>query len=723
MQDFIKKSWAKIAPFWPLKNLIAVNPLQGFEDLSIEEALIQAAVYFEQDCLPDEIYDINRETIKWLQLFFDEGQATIYMPMRDAGLYHAFKVVAQFDKNLHKNSIEKKLFIKQLPMSSPDAISSILFYLNIPNQDYEIFLTLMLTTLPGWASHVKYRTEWSDCNTHMSNPVTQEDYLAIRLIITYLLWPQAVQLVEWYKNVRAAAHDKKNLITKIQEFEDEYQNVLITKIIQQSFKFDHKPLAQFVFCIDVRSEPLRRALQTINNYETFGFAGFFGIPIIIKDDITGEEYSSCPVLLTPKHKVVKTDCFATNKEYKKDINGYIYLKSIQDIYWSLKNNFITSFALVEALGLYAGIWTALKTFFPFFAHNIKLYVISSMRPLHNASPIYVVSDISFSEKCKYAQSVLAAIGLTDNFTQFVVLCAHSSSSENNAYATLLDCGACGGRPGGPHAAILASILNDAQVRKYLADNNIIIPISTQFIAAEHNTTTDEVILYGSEKIELLDQIKADLEKAKEINSAWRCKKMGIDAKQQSSKHTLLRSLDWAQVRPEWGLARNASCIVAPSYLTKNIDLDGRAFLHSYDYKKDFDGKILSSILTAPMVVAQWINMQYLFSTLNNVAYGAGSKITKNIVGKFGVMQGNASDLMTGLPLQSVYATDTQPYHKPQRLITLIYAPRYLIDKVILEEKVLMKLFGNGWVRVVCIEPETEQVFRLERDLTWQIVKN
>jgi uncharacterized protein YbcC (UPF0753/DUF2309 family) len=196
--------------------------------------------------------------------------------------------------------------------------------------------------------------------------------------------------------------------------------------------------------------------------------------------------------------------------------------------------------------------------------------------------------------------------------------------------------------------------------------------------------------------------------------------MGLDADESSSaKYTKLRSIDWAQVRPEWGLARNASFIVAPREISKKIDLDGRAFLHSYDYRQDPEGAILTVILTAPMVVAQWINSQYLFSTLDNVTYGAGSKVTKNITGKIGVMQGNASDLMTGLPLQSVNKTDKEAYHEPVRLMTIVYAPSAVINQIIEKQTVLQKLFSNGWVRLICIDPEhPNHHYFLDRDLTW-----
>ena len=149
-----------------------------------------------------------------------------------------------------------------------------------------------------------------------------------------------------------------------------------------------------------------------------------------------------------------------------------------------------------------------------------------------------------------------------------------------------------------------------------------------------------------------------------------------------------------------------------------MNLEARSFLHSYDWKQDPDGSSLTTILTAPMVVAQWINSQYLFSTLDNVAFGGGSKITKNITGKIGIMQGNASDLMHGLPLQSVFKSDDKAYHEPMRLMSLVCAPRNMIEKIIKQQTVLQKLFGNGWVSLVCLDPELNERFILQRDLSW-----
>ncbi|OYV54027.1 MAG: hypothetical protein B7X00_01760, partial [Legionella sp. 21-45-4] len=148
---------------------------------------------------------------------------------------------------------------------------------------------------------------------------------------------------------------------------------------------------------------------------------------------------------------------------------------------------------------------------------------------------------------------------------------------------------------------------------------------------------------------------------------------------------------------------------------------GRCFLHSYSWEQDTDGDLLETILTAPMVVAEWINMQYLFSTVDNVSFGSGSKITHNIVGKLGVMQGNASDLMHGLPLQSVKSSDGVDFHQPQRLLTVIYAPKKRVEGIIQKQDILQRLFYNGWVNLVVIDPTQNKAYQLGRTRGWHVI--
>jgi len=722
----ISQSWRAIAPFWPLKSLIACNPLQGFEDLSFSEAVTNGTAYFAQKNIPKNMENINRETIKWCQTFFDNKQATINMPYRKLGLYKSWRKLVCFDSRLNATNSEINSWLIALPESAEETIDYCLSELGIFDKNSVLFLTLLLTTLPGWASYIKYH-----------NSITQTDYLAMRIVITFLLWKNANNLLAWH-----AKSDKTAAIAQIKTIinaEQKYRAPLLKKLSEQIIKInepiDKSGIAQLVFCIDVRSEPFRRALESQGNYQTYGFAGFFGVPVEILNKQSGTSHSSCPVLLTAKH-TVKEMLVCSDDILQKINQRKKQATSLNLIYQSLKYTFTTPFALVEMLGVWSGLLMLLKTIAPNKFKWLKQKMEKFFQSDLVTQPLINDDDnnfgIIFEDQCAYAESALRMINLTENFSKLVVFCGHGSETENNAYATAFDCGACGGHRGGINAKILAAILNDANVRNYLYQKNINIPEQTIFIAAEHNTTTDEVVLFtdliSEDKIKdqnlifNLNRLKNDLNSARQSNNQWRCKQMnyiGSDInKNKFTEQIKKRSSNWAENRPEWGLARNASFIVAPRNLTRDIDLEGRAFLHSYNWEKDQDGSLLTTILTAPMVVAQWINSQYLFSTLDNVAYGSGSKITQNITGKVGIMQGNGSDFMHGLSMQSVFCSDKKAYHQPLRLMTVVYAPRKLISNIISQQKVLQKLFGNEWVTLACIEPESSDVYYLTRDFVW-----
>ena len=716
IKELSKAAWQKIAPFWPLENLIACNPLQGFENLPFNDALKKAETFFEQENMPKEIEEINRQTIKWCQAFFDQGQATIKMPNRHLGFYQSWLNLIKFDDQLHQHDTDNIKQINLLPQSSLKAIEYCLNKLNLEKNQQEKFLTLMLTTLSGWASYVKYLGEWKCDDAKSAN--YQTDYLAVRLVTTLLVYQneksEAKNLLSWHKQIEVKT---KPEILEIEKNEKIYQRDLIQKLSKSKEQESHKTAdAQFVFCIDVRSEPMCRAIESKGNYQTFGFAGFFGVPVKIENEITEESYASCPVLLQPKHKITKKSS-CSNQHLQKQIQGFKRFGLIKKMYQSLKYGFTTPFVLAEAIGILSGSWMLFHSVTPKTANKMKQKINHKIRP--TSSTIPSLEELSFEDQLGYAKGALTTMGVTSSFAKIVVLCGHGSTTENNAYATALDCGACGGRHGGGNAKVLAAILNDEKVRRGLANQSIEIPQTTKFIAAQHNTTTDDIELYSQEDLDL-EKLKFDLKSAQKLNSKWRAEKMGYNfSEKKSARHTKKRSVNWAETRPEWGLARNASFIVGKRDLTKNIDLDGRAFLHSYDYKQDQDGSALNLILTAPMVVAQWINSQYLFSTINNVAYGSGSKITQNVVGKIGVMQGNGSDLMHGLPLQSVFSKDSQPYHQPLRLTTFVHAPKDLIDQAIAKNEILQKLFGNGWVYIFCLDPKENKIYFLQKNLAWK----
>jgi len=712
LDTVLEKAWTLIAPYWPLKNFISVNPGLGFENENFDQALETMASYFQKPDIPVPLYDINRISMKWLSHFFDEGQSSVEMPLKNHGFLKILLQLILFDRQIKNHN--KETFINELPENSKTIIESCLDFLEITKNDRQLFINLALTTLPGWAGYVQYYTSW---NGNAVNTITKEDYLAFRLILICLMWPKAKDLLEWHRNSKKET-DNKDFLKEIEKNETAYLNKLIKNLGSQNFKKEkEKVKAQFVFCIDVRSEPIRRAIERQGDYKTYGFAGFFGVPVSIENHITGEEYNSCPVLLLPAHKVVEYP-HITNKTI---VRKYYFAKRLKKLYQSTKYNFATPFALAETVGIVTGFLMFINSVFPTLGHLIRSKFKGVLQPIYDVYPS--IKNIPVKTQIKYAENALNTMGMVKNFPPLVFLCAHGSTTTNNAFATSLDCGACGGNEGSANAKILAMILNNSQVRAALKTKGITIPKETCFVAAKHNTTTDEITLYNQDVCSSVsNQIKAvkkDLETARAENSLWRCHKMNVtESLETSAHHTSLRSLDWAQVRAEWGLSNNAAFIIAPRFLTKNIDLDGRCFLHSYEHDQDKDGTVLEAILTAPMVVAYWINSQYLFSTLDNTAYGAGSKITKNIVGKMGVVQGNASDLMTGLPFQSVYLSDDKRYHEPMRLTTLVYGDKDKISQIIKKHKLLMNLFKNNWVNLVCMDPKSGLFYKLKDTLDW-----
>jgi uncharacterized protein YbcC (UPF0753/DUF2309 family) len=605
--------------------------------------------------------------------------------------------------------------------------------LGVSLENQEDFIKESLSYLPGWAGYVKWRTVWRNPASSVdTTPVTLVDFVAVRLIITTLLWPEAT-----LKKDNCIASTVQNpLIKNMEVLEKKYSQSLLQKILSHHGKEQDgpktRPDAQLVFCIDVRSEPFRHCLEKTGHYETFGFAGFFGLPVRIHNYNTGESSDSCPVLLKPRYDIHEIPTLQSLPCVKRNRYGQEKINRIKHAYQDLKYNFSTPFSLVETLGAWCGITMLARTLAPVYSAKFTSWLGKKIMPTVDTQPIVTLnkgdslSGVAPAEQVLYAEAVLRIMGLTDNFAKIVLFCGHGSTTQNNPYASGLDCGACGGNHGGSNAKVLAAILNRQFVRASLYDRGIIIPADTQFIAAEHNTTTDAVVIYPRDNenevhADLIKNIQVNLLAAQTMNSNNRCKTFGESHHKNPIHATQKRSHDWSEVRPEWGLARNAAFIIGPRRLTKSIDLQGRCFLHSYEWDQDENGTSLETIMTAPMVVAEWINTQYLFSTLDNVAYGSGSKITHNVTAKIGVMQGNGSDLMHGLPLQSVMMTDEESYHEPQRLLTVIYAPRTKINPIIERQEILKTLFFNGWVKLIAIEPEQNQAYELDRQGQWHLI--
>lgn len=560
----------------------------------------------------------------------------------------------------------------------------------------------------------------------------------------------AGMLLQWLDRFPADQHGR----VWIEAYEDSFGSGLLKKIAGHHGAvppLETRPRAQLVFCIDVRSESFRRHLEAQGPYETFGFAGFFGIPINHQPFDNEQCASLCPVLLTPGHVVreiprpeegVALEDYSTRTRWSQ-LGGHLF--------HDLKHHPVGSMMVIDALGVFFSLGlvgkTLLQKTFRAVSSSIQNRLTSAVSTqIAIASPsdpqnpgVQQVSaegvpdglapGFSLVERATFIENGLRAMGLTQNFGRLVCLCGHGSETDNNPYYGALDCGACGGKPGDANARVFARMANEPEVRRILREKGLAIPEDTWFLPGKHNTTTDRVDFYDLEELpeshkEDLQALNRDLEKAGTNQALERCRRIPSAptaiSPEEAFAHVDERSCDWANTRPEWGLAGNAAFLVGRRTLTRGLDLGGRVFLHSYDPVADPQGAILEKIMTAPLIVGEWINMGYYFSAADPWKFGSGSKVLHNVVGGVGMMLGRESDLQMGFPLQTVNNGDIH-YHEPMRLLAIIEHTPDVISSIIQKHAILQQLFHNQWLKLVSLNPESSEFRRYNPNATWEAV--
>jgi uncharacterized protein YbcC (UPF0753/DUF2309 family) len=321
------------------------------------------------------------------------------------------------------------------------------------------------------------------------------------------------------------------------------------------------------------------------------------------------------------------------------------------------------------------------------------------------------------ERLELARGVLRGMQLTRGFARVVALVGHGSRTVNNPHAAGLDCGACCGQTGEVNARAAAALLNDPEVRAGLADVGLTIPETTWFLAAVHETTTDEVVLFECDDAPPTHRadvgaVAAAFRAAGARTRAERAGALGLDSADPAAlaRAVEARTRDWAQVRPEWGLVNNAAFVMAPRAHVRHIDFGGRAFLHDYTWADDAGFGVLELLLTAPMVVAHWINFQYYASTVDHGRWGSGDKVLHNVVGGgLGVFEGNGGDLRIGLPMQSLH-DGQRLMHTPLRLCVVVEAPRDAIDAILGKHETVRQLVENGWLHLHQLDADERRVY-------------
>lgn len=763
---------ARIAPAWPLDQMIAVNPLWQWREQPFRDVAASLSALGNMHCL----MSVDHYRPLWgkaitaqhleqacneLSIPFDPD--TLLADQDDSTLPHWYNIsdlidadeqvqrkhgssISWHDEIIHQLSQFCGDLLQTVDPSSLDAHTFYSHWLDTVRADRGLAILMDTPTLPrafaalpdtlddlysfafdilgtnddaigdygvallldihGWASALSWQ-RWQ-AQLRNADHSALEGLLAARLAWELVLWQIhegntspwfARWQNQWQQVPRLMARHRQaqqNVLAWQRACELAFQSQLVSQLQQPVPSAENAvPLLQAAFCIDVRSEVMRRALEAQHpRIQTLGFAGFFGLPIAWQPGHANYLRPQLPGLLAPALTAVPTD------------NSV----SIPGTRWAhFTGQAPATFSAVESGGLFYLFKLLKQSLFPATAEP----GVASPAPRTRFQLLRGQQALSVDERAQLASGILAAMGLGDALAPRVLLVGHGSSTCNNPQAAGLDCGACCGQTGEINVRVLAQLLNDHDVRSALAQKGLDIPDSTRFVAALHDTTTDEIHCFDTDSNDVDATLAQWLDDAGKQARRERAARLGTDEK-YVDKVVRQRSRDWSEVRPEWGLAGNACFIVAPRTRTRHLDFSGRSFLHDYRWQQDNDFSLLELIMTAPMVVTHWINMQYNLSVTDNVRFGSGNKTLHNVVGgHLGVFEGNGGDLRIGLALQSVH-DGRQWMHEPLRLSVFIAAPSDAIDAVLAKHDTVRQLVEGEWLFLYRLGETPEDITRWQR---------
>ncbi len=718
--------------------------------------------------------------IRYAAAYLDEGVADWEMPHRARGLFHAWRSLALAPYAPEPPWLEG-LGEFLSARETPEAVMlDVLSELGVERRVWERFLTHVALELPGWAGMIHRLERRPGDRRPDAPPASLRDFLAMRLVYDLFAWRDVARrrllytgpLAELASHASAlplAAHhesgshdapwrlfqiaqvtgltagdvvamtpmQRANVLSRAdaftglmrrrvwhEAFERRYRQRVLRGIADNLARPERErsvddPTLQFILCFDDREEAFRRHLEaTEPTAETYGNAGFFGVPMDYRGLDDRDEAPLCPVIVTPVNRVeehaIEADRAAAESRRARRKRLSAFLHRFDESSRSLVRG-----ALVTPLfGLITAIPWALKTFAPRLEARLRERSAQLALPAPRTAQTALRPDgpapegakpmgFTVAEAALRVGNSLENIGLTKRFARLVFVLGHGGTSVNNPHRSAYDCGACGGRHGGPNARLIARLANDASVRAALKARGIDVPDTTHFIGGEHDTTTDGVALYdlhdapGSHASDLA-HAREVLDSARKLSAHERCRKFESAPRdptpERALKHVEGRAADVSQARPELGHVTVASGVVGRRSLTRGLFLDRRTFVISYDPAIDAEGRVLERILQAAGPVGAGINLEYLFSCTDNDRYGAGTKLPHNPVGLLGVMDGSVSDLRTGLPKQMI------EIHEPMRLVLVVEATPERLLEIAERQAEVKELVVNEWVQLVSLDP-------------------
>ncbi len=678
---------------------------------------------------------VTQRISTWAGRHFDAGQVVWRSPWRHLPPYRAWRAEAALDHTPEVMGLPGfRARVAALP-EDPEALLDVAAArLGIAPEALEVYFHRLLMTVQGWAGHARFQV-W-ERELAGGTDETLKELLAIRVawdLALFEAFADAPGVADAWSAARetlcAAAEATRSPEGAVvvdtllhHAYERAWQREFLARLARPTpVAAPARPDVQAVFCIDVRSEVFRRALESVApEVETLGFAGFFGFPISYVEFGREQGAPRCPALLAPAAEIREGLADANPAAEAEAIRGQVLKRRAAQAWLSFKTAAVACFAFVESVGLaYLPklVTDSLGLTSPVAAPGPQgRDAARRVRPRLAAGTVEGHrTGLTLQQKVAMAEGALTGMGLRDGFARLVLVVGHGATAVNNPHATGLDCGACGGLSGEGNARVAAAVLNDPEVRVALAGRGLAIPEDTVFLGCRHDTTTDTIAVCDPEDVpashaDELARVEAMLAEAGRRTRQERAVRLVPEPERAADAAIRARARDWSQVRPEWGLAGCAVFIAAPRSRTRGLDLGGRAFLHSYDWRTDSDFAVLELIMTAPMVVASWISLQYYGSTVDNATFGSGNKVLHNVVGTLGVLEGNGGDLRVGLPWQSVHDGESLA-HEPRRLSVLIEAPTAAIDTVIAKHQTVRELVDNGWLHLFALGDDGERAWR------------
>ena len=648
--------------------------------------------------------------------YLDQGVAIWNFPASQKGFIDSIK-------ELEKNSLVsffKTKRVKSLLLNDQCELESLLNIVVGREELYEQYIFDQQFGHPGWSGIVSVIEE-NPGGLIDSKLISLEDLIRLELLMEIdalddhfgEIWSPLGVKIEQHPEVLFSdvPYNESLEIKKIwqEAFEWSYYDQVLKglQLQKKSSKNNQNPSFQAIFCIDDRECSFRRYVEEEDpNCSTYGTAGFFNVEFFFQPEHSNFYTKVCPAPVTPKYII---------REYENKN------RNTKDIHFGNQTHgLLSGWLLTQTLGF----WSALKLFFTVFRPTQNSASVSSFRHVDKHSLLTIENNhgehssdglqvgYTVEEMANRLEGLLRSIGLLNDFAPLIYAVGHGSSSVNNTHYAGYDCGACSGRPGSVNARVICHIGNHAGVRQVLRGRGIEIPESTQFIPALHDTSRDEMMYYdlkllNEQNFNKHNSIAEKFSKALDLNSKERSRRfMSIKTNRSALKvheKVKVRTVSLFEPRPELNHATNTLCIVGRRDFSKNLFLDRRSFLNSFDYTSDPEGNYLLNILNAVAPVCGGINLEYYFSRVDNHNLGAGTKLPHNVMGLIGVANGIDGDLRTGLPSQMIEV------HDPIRLMVIVEHFPNVVLNTIKRNPATYEWFLNDWVKLAAYNPENGEI--------------